>query len=81
MEGRVGVLGDRARQPIVTSASTHPLSGGARVPAVQRMLGHAKASMTVGRYADPFDSELNDLAVDFDSVIASVHPACTGTGQ
>ena len=37
-------------------------SPGANVKAVQRMLGHAKASMTLDVYADLFDEDLDDVA-------------------
>ncbi|MDT5332329.1 MAG: hypothetical protein QOF31_3626 [Mycobacterium sp.] len=44
-----------------------PLSAGANVKAVQRMLGHAKASMTLDVYADLFDADLDDVAVNLDA--------------
>jgi integrase len=34
----------------------------ANVKAVQRMLGHAKASMTLDTYADLFDEDLDEVA-------------------
>jgi integrase len=34
----------------------------ANIKAVQRMLGHASAAMTLGRYADLFDDDLDDVA-------------------
>jgi integrase len=45
-----------------TSASL-AISAGANVKAVQRMLGHASASMTLDTYADLFDDDLDGVAV------------------
>jgi len=38
---------------------------------VQRMLGHAKASMTLDVYADLFDEDLDDVAANLDAAIRS----------
>jgi integrase len=38
------------------------VSAGANVKALQRMSGHAKASMTLGVYADLFDENLDAVA-------------------
>jgi integrase len=35
----------------------------------QRMLGHAKASMTLDTYADLFDTDLDAVAVELDAAI------------
>ena len=40
------------------TAASLAVSAGANVKAVQRMLGHAKASMTLDVYADLFDEDL-----------------------
>jgi integrase len=45
---------------------------GANVKAVQRMLGHAKASMTLDVYADLFDDDLDVVADRFDAAIRSL---------
>lgn len=37
--------------------------------ALQRMLGHAKASMTLDVYADRFDDDLDAVAVQLDAAI------------
>ena len=37
--------------------------------AVQRMLGHAMASMTLDVYADLFDEDLDDVAANLDAAI------------
>jgi integrase len=61
------------------TAASLAVSAGANVKAVQRMLGHAKASMTLDVYADLFDSDLDDVAVNLDVAIrAAVYPLSTG---
>lgn len=42
------------------------VSAGANVKALQRMLGHAKASMTLDVYSDLFDTDLDAVAVALD---------------
>ena len=42
-------------------------SAGANVKAVQRMLGHASAAMTLDIYADLFDDDLEAVAVALDA--------------
>ncbi len=44
------------------------MSAGANVKAVQRMLGHASAAMTLDRYADLFDDDLDAVAERLDAV-------------
>jgi integrase len=44
------------------TAASLAISAGANVKAVQRMLGHASAAMTLDVYADVFDDELDDVA-------------------
>lgn len=54
--------------PVITphdlrhTAASLAVSAGANVKAVQRMLGHAKTSMTLGTYADLFDTNLDAVA-------------------
>ena len=61
--------------PVITphdlrhSAASLAISAGANVKAIQRMLGHAKASMTLDVYADLFDDDLDDVAVQMDAAI------------
>lgn len=38
--------------------------------AVQRMLGHASASMTLDVYADLFDEDLNAVAAALDAAVS-----------
>ena len=51
------------------TAASLAVSAGANVKAVQRMLGHAKASMTLDVYADLFDDDPDDVAANLDAAI------------
>ncbi|MBX7434162.1 site-specific integrase [Mycobacterium sp. Y57] len=53
------------------TAASLAVSAGANVKAVQRMLGHAKASMTLDVYADLFDTDLDAVAGNLDAAIRS----------
>jgi integrase len=53
------------------TAASLAVSAGANVKAVQRMLGHAKASMTLDVYADLFDDDLDGVASSLDAAIRS----------
>ncbi|SDR20922.1 Site-specific recombinase XerD [Tsukamurella pulmonis] len=46
------------------------VSAGANVKALQRALGHAKASMTLDTYADLFDEDLDGVAVRLDVLVS-----------
>jgi integrase len=48
------------------TAASLAVSSGANVKAVQRMLGHASAAMTLDMYADLFDDDLEALADKLD---------------
>lgn len=52
------------------------VSAGANVKAVQRMLGHASAAMTLDVYADLFNDDLDDVAFRLDDAasVALNHP-------
>ena len=50
------------------TAASLAVSAGANVKAVQRILGHAKASMTLDVYADLFDDDLEALADRLDEI-------------
>ncbi|WP_207782380.1 tyrosine-type recombinase/integrase [Phytoactinopolyspora limicola] len=54
-------------------------SAGANVKALQRMLGHAKASMTLDVYADLFDEDLEALAERLDSIARRSAATSIGT--
>ncbi len=64
--------------PIITphdlrhTAASLAVSAGANVKAVQRMLGHANASMTLDVYADLFDDDLDGVA---DRLDVAIHAA------
>jgi integrase len=60
------------------TAASLAISAGANVKAVQRMLGHAKASMTLDVYADLFDEDLDSVAANLDAAIRSAAIARTG---
>ncbi|WP_431800388.1 tyrosine-type recombinase/integrase [Microbacterium kunmingense] len=49
------------------TAASLAVSSGANVKAVQRMLGHASATMTLDTYADLFDDDLEAVAVSLDA--------------
>ena len=51
------------------TAASLAVSAGANVKAVQRMLGHAKSSMTLDVYADLFDDDLDVVADRLDAAI------------
>jgi integrase len=57
------------------TAASLAISAGANVKAVQRMLGHAKASMTLDVYADLFDDDLDAVAANLDAAIAAAAKA------
>jgi integrase len=62
------------------TAASLAVSAGANVKAVQRMLGHASAAMTLDVYSDLFDDDLDAVAERLDAVArkARVYPLCTG---
>jgi integrase len=53
------------------TAASLAVSSGANVKAVQRMLGHASAAMTLDVYADLFDSDLEAVAQSVGKMWAS----------
>lgn len=53
------------------TAASLAVQAGANVKALQRMLGHAKASMTLDVYADLFDDDLDGVAEALDEAIRS----------
>lgn len=48
------------------TAASLAISAGANVKAVQRMLGHSSAAMTLDTYADLFDDDLDVVAITLD---------------
>jgi integrase len=61
------------------TAASLAISAGAKVKAVQRMLGHAKASKTLDVYADLFDDDLDVVADRLNAAIQSA-AYCLRTG-
>lgn len=61
------------------TAASIAVHAGANVKALQRMLGHTSASMTLDVYADLFDSDLDDVARIIDSAIAIEVPSDSST--
>lgn len=65
------------------TAASLAISAGANVKAVQRMLGHAKASMTLDTYADLFPDDLERVATKLSAQraeeLARVQTVSTGT--
>jgi integrase len=57
------------------TAASLAVSAGANVKALQRMLGHAKASMTLDTYADLFDEDLDSVAASLDAAIMKASSA------
>jgi integrase len=57
------------------TAASLAVSADANVKAVQRMLGHAKASMPLDVYADLFDADLDRVADRLDAAIQSTADA------
>jgi integrase len=52
------------------TAASLAISAGANVKAVQRMLGHASAAMTLDTYADLFEDDLDDVSERLDAARA-----------
>lgn len=59
------------------SAASFAVSAGANVKAVQRMLGHASAAMTLDVYADLFDDDLDTVASALDRAVVGAGLAPT----
>lgn len=67
----VSALAECGLDPMTPHDLRHPaaslaISSGANVKAVQRMLGHASAAMTLDVYADLFDDDLTAVANGLD---------------
>ena len=54
------------------TAASLAVQAGANVKALQRMLGHAKASMTLDVYADLFDEDLDGVADRLDQAVGTM---------
>jgi integrase len=56
------------------TAASLAIAAGANVKAVQRMLGHASAAMTLDVYAGLFDDDLDGVARRMNDAAAGLHP-------
>ena len=65
-----GLPSDLTIHDLRHTAASLAVSAGANVKAVQRMLGHASAAMTLDLYADLFDDDLDAVAVALDAARA-----------
>ncbi|KQT74118.1 integrase [Microbacterium sp. Leaf436] len=54
------------------TAASLAISSGANVKAVQRMLGHASAAMTLDVYADLFDDDVDTVSAALDAARSRV---------
>jgi integrase len=63
------------------TAASLAVSAGANVKAVQRMLGHASAAMTLDTYSDLFDDDLDAIATRIDAVAAPTVARIWTTGD
>lgn len=65
------------------TAASLAVSAGASVKAVQTMLGHKSAAMTLDVYSDLFDSDLDDVAARMDAQrgLALGHHLSTDDGE
>lgn len=54
------------------TAASLAISAGANVKAVQRMLGHSSAAMTLDTYADLFDDDLDGVAAKLDQSVGKM---------
>lgn len=67
-------IGERGLTPheLRHTAASLAISAGANVKAVQKMLGHASAAVTLDVYADLFDSDLDEVSAALDQEILKV---------
>jgi integrase len=63
------------------TAASLAVSAGANVKAIQRMLGHASAAMTLDVYADLFDDDLTVVAQKLDETVGKMWAQRAASGQ
>jgi len=68
-------LGDLAHHDLRHTAASLAISAGASVKAVQRMLGHSSAQITLDRYTHLFEDDLESLA-ESRWMLVTVRPRC-----
>lgn len=73
-DAAAGSIGEHGLTPheLRHTAASLAVSAGANVKAVQAMLGHASAAMTLDTYADLFDDDLDAVADRLDAVVRAV---------
>lgn len=76
---KVGVPGLVPHELRHTCASLAIRSAGASIKAVQALLGHKTATMTLDRYGSLYDSDLDAVAVRLD--VECAYPVRTGAGK
>jgi integrase len=69
-DAAAGAIGETGLTPheLRHTAASLAVNAGANVKAVQRMLGHKSAAMTLDVYSDLFDDDLDALAERLDAV-------------
>lgn len=70
--------GVRFRHDLRHTAASLAISASANVKAVQRMLGHASAAMTLDTYADLFEDDLDDVSARLDDAIENSYREFVG---
>ena len=60
-------LGDLVPHDLRHTAASLAISAGASLKAVQQMLGHASAQITLDRYSHLYEDDLEDLADSMDA--------------
>ena len=61
------------------TAASMAIAAGANVKAVQRMLGHASAAMTLDVYAGLFADDLDSVAIALDALVPHQRPTSGST--
>lgn len=64
-------LGRMTLHDLRHTAASLAISSGANVKAIQRMLGHASAAMTLDTYADLFEDDLDAVSTALDKAAAN----------
>jgi integrase len=77
---RAAGLNDVTPHDLRHTAASLAVASGATVKAVQRMLGHASAAMTLDVYSGLFDEDLGDLAARMDAAARAAADARVGAG-
>lgn len=55
------------------TAASFAVSAGANVKAVQKMLGHSSAKMTLDVYAELFDDDLDGVAIALNDTVSQLN--------